>query len=202
MIKYLLPALLIACAPSKLDIKDGEVTNFPESIDTNSEIETPKEFGVIEEEDCDQSALGSSVCNIVLYDQNENVWQLYDHAGKIVILDFSTAWCYPCQVAGMSTQAIQDDYAGDVVFATLLIEGTTGAPTTHEDVTTWVEDHNVTNAPVLRASRDYVMDPQGITGYLVGGYPTYVYIGRDMKIATAHVGFSEEYVRTVLNGLL
>jgi len=193
---------LTACAPSKLKVEEGDVGNFPESIDTNSESESPTEFGVIEEDDCDQTALGSSVCNLVLYDQNENIWQLYDHAGKIVVLDFSTAWCYPCQVAGMSTQAIQDDYAGDVVFATLLIEGITGSPTTHEDVLTWTQEHNITNAPILRASRDYVMDPEGITGYLVGGYPTYVYIDRNMKIATAHVGFTEEYVRTVLNGLL
>ena len=24
---------------------------------------------------------------------NKDVWQLYDHEGKIVILDFSTVWC-------------------------------------------------------------------------------------------------------------
>ena len=39
-----------------------------------------------------------------------------------------------------------------------------------------------------------VQDP-GVTGYLLGAFPTYIYIGRDMKFYAGHVGFSEEYIR-------
>ena len=46
------------------------------------------------------------------------------------------------------------------------------------------------------------MDPEGITGYLVGGFPTYVYIDQELKIHLGHVGFSEEYMRMTLDGLL
>ena len=35
----------------------------------------------------------------------------------------------------------------------------------------------------------------GVEGYLLGAFPTYIYIDRDMKFYSAHVGFSEEYVR-------
>ena len=42
----------------------------------------------------------------------------------------------------------------------------------------------------------------GAEGYLLGGFPTYIYIGRDLKFYSAHVGFSEEYVRqTIEEGL-
>jgi|TARA_R110002124_G_scaffold125837_5_gene285143 hypothetical protein len=196
----LITLAFLACQPSKVEIKD----NFTESIteDTSYSDQTPTEFGVIEEEDCDQIELGSGVCNIVLYDQNNNIWELHNHPNKIIILDFSTVWCYPCQVAGMKTQTIQDDYADDVIFVTLLIEGATGDPATLLDAQTWVTEHNVTTAPVLQASREYVLDPNGITGYLVGGFPTYVYLDKNLKIATAHTGFSEEYIRQVLNGML
>jgi thiol-disulfide isomerase/thioredoxin len=196
----LLLLAFLACQPSKVQIKDNHGESFTE--DTNYDNQSPTEFGVIEKEDCDQAALGSNVCNIVLYDQNDNIWELYEHSNKIIVLDFSTAWCYPCQLAGYKTQSIQDDYNNDVVFVTFLIEGLDGAPATLEDVQTWVIEHNITSAPILQASREYVLDPAGITGYLVGGFPTYVYLDKNLKISTAHVGFSEEYVRQVLDGML
>jgi thiol-disulfide isomerase/thioredoxin len=167
-----------------------------------SEPLPPPEFGVNAAEDCDQAEIGSSVCNLVLYDQNEEIWQLYDHAGKVIIIDISTVWCYPCQVAGHHAQPIQDEYGDNIVFVTILVEGATGDPTTQNDIKDWVDDHAVTTAPVLQGNRDYVIDPAGLTGYLVGGFPTYIYIDQDLKIHTGHVGFNEEHVRLTLDGLL
>ena len=83
-----------------------------------------------------------------------------------------------------------------------MIQGPEGLPATDIDVNSWVETHNITSAPVLQASRDYIMDPAGITGYLVGGYPTYVYLDKDLKIADAHVGFNEEHMKNILNGMV
>ena len=186
---------LMSCA-AELKTEKGD------SVSVEAEIVEPPEFGVNERDDCDQAAIGSSVCDLVLLDQNEEVWRLYDHAGKIIVIDISTVWCYPCQVAGHHAQPIQDDYGDNVVFATILVEGLTGEPTTQEDIQEWVTEHGVTTAPVLQGSREYVVDTAGITGYLVGGFPTYVYIDRDLKIHTGHVGFNEEYVRLTLDGLL
>tara|TARA_Y100001963_G_C6651784_1_gene386049 strand:+ start:98 stop:700 length:603 start_codon:yes stop_codon:yes gene_type:complete len=199
MINIFLALSLLGC-PAELQVTDTSTSTHVSQPQQTPE--PPPELGVIEKDNCDQKALGSSVCNIVLVDQNGEYWNLYDHKGKIIILDFSTAWCYPCQIAGNHTQPIQDQYASDVVFVTLLIEGESGATTTSADVQAWVEGHNITTAPVLQASREYVMDPAGITGYLVGGYPTYVYLDKDLKIADAHVGFSEEYMKIILDGML
>ena len=195
MHKLLLYLTLMGC-PAKLDMVSKETdTERPAP-------QPPPELGVHERANCDQSAIGSEVCNLVLIDQNGKIWELYDYAGKVILLDFSTAWCYPCQVAGHRAQPIQDDYGDKVVFATILIEGITGESATQEDVNTWVIEHGITTAPILQGSREYVMDPAGITGYLVGGFPTYVYIDKDLKIHTGHVGFNEEYVRMTLDGLL
>ena len=40
-----------------------------------------------------------------------------------------------------------------------------------------------------------MLDPTGEAGYALSGFPTYIYIGRDMTIYAGHVGFSDEYVR-------
>ena len=125
-----------------------------------------------------------------------------DHKGKVIVLDFSTAWCYPCQRAAPHAQLIQDDYGDQIVFVTLLLQGESGLPATIEDVTAWRDTYGMTTSPVLQASDEYVKDPNGITGYLVGGYPTYVYIDQELKIHTGHVGFSDEYARLTLDGLL
>jgi len=199
MINIFLALSLFGC-PAELQVSDTS-TSIPIS-QSEQQPEIPPELGVIERDDCDQKVLGSSVCNFILIDQNGEYWSLYDHKGKIIILDFSTAWCYPCQIAGNYTQPIQDQYASDVVFVTLLIAGESGADATAADVQTWVEGHNITTAPVLQASREYIMDQAGVTGYLVGGYPTYVYLDKDLKIANAHVGFSEEYMKNILDGML
>lgn len=196
MISLFLMLSLLGC-PAELQVTDSAAkeTVVPEPP-------VPPTLGVNEENNCDQKALGSSVCNFFLVDQNGEYWELYEHKGKIIILDFSTAWCYPCQMAAAHTQKIQDEYSGDVVFVTLLIQGPEGLPATDIDVNSWVETHNITSAPVLQASRDYIMDPAGITGYLVGGYPTYVYLDKDLKIADAHVGFNEEHMKNILNGMV
>jgi len=92
---------LMGCA-AELKTEKGD------SVSVEAEIVEPPEFGVNERDDCDQAAIGSSVCDLVLLDQNEEVWRLYDHAGKIIVIDISTVWCYPCQVAGHHAQPIQE----------------------------------------------------------------------------------------------
>ena len=188
-------AFLLGC-PASLE------TNQQSRDTTIHESSPPPVLGVNERADCDQTAIGSNVCNLVLLDHNNDIWELYDLEGKVIILDFSTSWCGPCVAAAAHVQRIQDDYGEQIVFATLLVQGLTGLPATQQDVIDWKTAHGMTTAPVLQASRDYVMDPTGITGYLVGGYPTYVYIDQNLIIHTGHVGFSEEYMRITIDGLL
>ena len=83
-----------------------------------------------------------------------------------------------------------------------MLENKYGDPPTEYDIDAWVSSHAVTTAPILEGSKEKMIDPQdgtvddpGATGYLLGAYPTYIYIGRDMKFYAGHVGFSEEYIR-------
>ena len=195
MLKYMMFFALVGCGPAELK------TDGTDTAQIVVEEEIPEQFGIINTEDCDQKAIGSSVCNMVFYDQNMDVWQLHNNEGKVTILDFSTVWCGPCQRAGQYVQPIQDDYEGDVEFVTVLVDGATGEPPTEEEINEWVISHGITTAPVLYADRS-TMDQTGETGYLVGGFPTYVFIDQDLKIHIGAVGFSEEYVRSVIDELL
>tara|TARA_B100000287_G_C20663726_1_gene791007 strand:- start:289 stop:963 length:675 start_codon:yes stop_codon:yes gene_type:complete len=195
------------CEPSELDVKTGKV-------DTGDKTPTQAEpVGVIPADDCQQIDIGDKACNFTLLDQNGDIWELYQHTGDVIVLDFSAVWCYPCQLAAPHAQKIQDDYADQgVQMVTVLIDGRTpGEEPTSFEVTAWANTHNLTSAPVLQGSREKMLDPQdgsipveelGITGYLLNAYPTYLYIGRDMKFISGHVGFSEEYIREKIEGAL
>lgn len=195
MIKILTLSLLLGC-PATLQTENKNLasdTTIPDEI-------IPTQFGIIDTEDCDQESIGSTVCNMIFYDHSKDVWQLYDYEGKVIILDFSTVWCAPCQNAGHFVQPIQDDYEGQIEFVTVLIDGMTGQPPTEEEINEWVTSHGITTAPVLYADRS-VVDNTGKNGYLVGGFPTYVFITKDLKIHSGAVGFNEQYVRSVIEEL-
>ena len=198
-------ANLMACGPSKVEVKEGTVAGGNHTgIDSEPEELDP--VGVIPADDCQQIDRGDKACNFRLTDQNGETWDLYSHEGKVVLLDFSTVWCYPCQMAGQYTQNIQDDYEAEgFEFVTVLIDGArAGQEPSVSEINQWVADHNITSAPILQGSRDKMIDSSGggVDGYLLGAFPTYIYIGRDMKFYSAHVGFSEEYVRqTIEEGL-
>lgn len=191
---------LAACSPTKLETKTGKVDTGTQG----SSAEQLEPVGVIPADDCQQIDIGDKACNFRLSDQNGETWDLYEHTGDVIVLDFSASWCYPCQMAADHTQGLQDDYADQgVQIVTVLIDGPTpGTGPTDYEIDNWVNSHNITTAPVLQGSREKMLDAQdgsvediGVTGYLLSAYPTYIYIGRDMKFYTGHVGFSEEFVR-------
>ena len=189
--------ITVACGPSKLEI---------DKKDTGPEApEVPLDpVGVIPADDCQQIDIGDKACNFRLTDQNGETWDLYQHAGNIIVLDFSADWCYPCQLAADYTQAMQDEFADEgVQVVTVLLDGSTpGVEPTEQEIQQWVNLHGITSAPVLQGSRAKMLDSQdgtvaepGVTGYLLNGFPTYIYINKDMKFYAGHVGFSEDYMR-------
>jgi len=189
--------LVMGCEPDKKPNQDT-------AAETTPPVEVRQPDGVIAGLDCRHISIGDKACNFILLDQNEEIWELYEHDGDVIVLDFSTVWCGPCQIAGHYTQVLQDDYQSQgVQIVTVLIDGyIAGTEPTTEEIAEWVTSHNIVTAPVLQGSREKMFDSDGIVGYIIGAYPTYVYIGRDMKFYKAHVGFSDEYVRqTIEEGL-
>jgi thiol-disulfide isomerase/thioredoxin len=197
----LLFLLIVSCSPSELKVDE----NSP-SEDSQAPAPAMAPVGVVPADDCRQLDRDDTACNFALLDQNGESWELYKHNGSVVVLDFSTVWCYPCQMAGHYAQPIQDEYADDnVKFVTVLIDGAvSGIEPSEEEINEWVDSHSITSAPILQGSREKMLatDPDAYDGYLLSGFPTYVYIGRDMKFYSAHVGFNESHVRqTIEEGL-
>tara|TARA_Y100000310_G_C20616888_1_gene781113 strand:- start:66 stop:677 length:612 start_codon:yes stop_codon:yes gene_type:complete len=187
-------------------VQDKPLDNLTETGATEQAAEEkPDEpVGVIPAADCQQVDIGDKACNFKLLDQNGDVWELYDHEGSVILLDFSTMWCPPCQAAAHYMQPLQDDYAAaGVQIVTVLIDSLSyGQAPSEVDVDDWTNMHNITTAPVLQASRELMLDNAAIEGYSIGGYPTYIYINRNMEFYSGHAGYNDEYVRrTIEEGL-
>ena len=73
-----------------------------------------------------------------------------------------------------------------------------GVEPTETEIEEWVTGHNVTSSPVLLGSREKMFDADAIEGYAITGFPTYVYIDRNMKFYNGHTGFSEDYMRQLI----
>ena len=194
--------MAIACRPSPVEINEGSADEIQigaeDHTGSHGTIEEELEpVGVIAADDCQHIELGDKACNFRLADQNGDTWDLYTHLGDVIVIDFSTVWCPPCQAAGHYTQALQDDYESEgVQVVTVLIDGASGGQEPSEqEIDEWVTAHNITTAPVLQGSRDKMFDATAVAGYALGAFPTYLYIGRDMKFYSGHAGFSDEYVR-------
>ena len=187
-------ALLLGC---EAELKVGGDT----AVEAVTVVEDP-DLGIHVTEACGQTAIGDVACNFALLDQNENFWQLYEEGTTVTVLDFSTSWCGPCQAAADSTQALQDYYEGRATIVTILIDGPqSGISPTSEDIDVWVEAHGITSAPILQGSRELMLDVTGISGYSISAFPTYIYLSKG-RIHGGHSGFSEEYIRQTIDGLL
>ena len=137
---------LIGCKPSELKTTDGSNSHTGEAEVVLEPV------GVIPADDCQHIALGDKACNFRLSDQDGNTWDLYEHEGQVIVLDFSAFWCYPCQMAAQHSQAIQDAYE-NLQMVTVLIDGNTpGMEPTEEEINQWVVSHGITTAPVLSSS--------------------------------------------------
>tara|TARA_Y100000034_G_scaffold53996_1_gene66201 strand:- start:1850 stop:2440 length:591 start_codon:yes stop_codon:yes gene_type:complete len=196
MVSYiiLIFSILSACAPTL----QGE-------IDTSlADASTPVEeivIGVQANDSCGH-AVGDKVCDLILKDQNDELWRLYDLEGNVIVLDFSAMWCAPCQNAASTVQQTQDDYESEGFnYITVLIDDPAADTVELDEVQAWADSHGIETTSVLQGSRDLI-DQTAIEGYPIVSWPTFVFIDRDLNVHWGIYGFNEEYIRTQIEEML
>jgi peroxiredoxin len=127
--------------------------------------------------------VGDCAPDFVLDDANGTAWRLYDHAGDVIVLDFSAMWCPHCQRLADDLQDIHARLAASgVSVATVLTEDTRSQPPDAQDLLAWTDAYDLTH-PVLA-------DPGARIEADFGGYyqPNVLVIGRDMVVRWRSTG--------------
>jgi thiol-disulfide isomerase/thioredoxin len=152
-------------------------------------------------ENCSQQT-GDHPCDFTLKDQNGDGWNLYDHYGSIIILDFSAEWCYYCQVAASESEAFMVNYEEDnVLYITIMVEDRYGdSPPSAEIIDYWVDYFEISD-PVLIGNRS-MLDSTGEEGWPVAAWPTFFIIDRDMVLRANIRGYSTSNLMTTVDSML
>lgn len=167
-----------------------------EALDTNTKESNPvtwDECGYLED---------SHVCNLKLINHNGEEFELYDHIGKPIVIDFSTMWCGYCQVAAGTIPDISSQYEDDdLEFITILVDDASGLPVDLEDLQSWVDVFELEDHHVLAGSRD-ILDPEGISGFPISSWPTFLFIDGNMVIKSTLRGYSEYYIHDMIQNTI
>jgi len=140
--------------------------------------------------------IGGQACNFTLRDQNDKEWDLYDHRGSVMVIEFSTMWCGLCNVIGPKAQIFQDKYSG-IIWITILVDNEDGNQVSLKDVQTWAKSNNATTSPVLVGNRDLI-DHTGKSGYPITAWPTFIIIDKDMIMKYGLIGWDEMLITEAL----
>jgi len=188
----LLLTLVLGCTPA---LQTEEISTY------DTEVEEEIVFGIQTDGVCGH-AVGDEICDLVLKDQNDDVWHLYDLEGDIILIDFSAMWCGPCQSAATTVQEIQDFYNTEgFQYITILIDDTSGDTVELDEVQFWADTFGIDTQPVLQGNRDLV-DGDPSLGYPISSWPTFVFVDRDLSIFWGIYGYSEEYLKMVIEDML
>ena len=143
--------------------------------------------------------VGDHACDFTFMSQTGDEWNLYEHYGKIVVLDFSAMWCGYCQKAAEVAQQIQDDNPG-VVWVTILLQNNYGQQPSLDELAEWAAAFEVTSSPILSGNTG-IIDQTGEDGFNVKSWPGLVVIDRDMTIAYQLHGWNEAQIKAWLKSL-
>jgi|TARA_R110001583_G_scaffold38874_1_gene125173 thiol-disulfide isomerase/thioredoxin len=168
--------------------------------------DTPKDLEPVEESPIYWNECGFEVgdhaCDFTLTDQNGVEWNLYDHYGEIIVLDFSTEWCGYCHLAAEETQSVQNEKEElvDFSYVTIIVEDMAGnSPPTQQALQRWSEHYFIT-APVLAGSRDMLESGGG--DWPISSWPTFYILNDDLLITQIIHGYSAQSLEDAINSTI
>lgn len=129
------------------------------------------------------TAVGECAPDFTLLDKDGVAHTLYDHAGDVIVLDFSTMWCPHCRNLADDLEAVHTTYGSQgVTVITVLHENNQSQDPSPADLQAWIDAFSVTHAVLA--------DPGGLTEAVFGGFyqPNALILDRDLTVVWRMTG--------------
>ena len=184
---------LLACQPGQLKTKDSV-----------SDAGPPPEPSPITWTDCSSNE-GDHPCDFTLKNTVGEEVNLYELYGKPVVVDFSTMWCYYCQMSAYDIREIVDAHEEDeLVYITILVENFSGEPTESTDLVEWENHFGIgdESAPVLSGQSGMISQSPDDEGWYVEAWPTHYFIDRTMTTKMYLRGWSEASINAGISSII
>lgn len=122
---------------------------------------------------------GDFLPNFQLTDQFDQEMCFSQLLGTVLIVDASTRWCGPCNVAAASSAELWEEMKeiGPSWITTLMVQDGVGLPATLEDVQWWAETYHI-EYPVLLDDNGATATAWGVTNY-----PVFLFIAPTGEVA-------------------
>ena len=192
--------LLFAITPLQLAFADVSTNTEAETEETETSSDAAQTFKALgnilgrvffpemnsfEDEEELSPLLGLPAPAIHLKTTGGEDWQLKDHQGKVVILDFWATWCGPCVAAMPHLQKLHEKL-GDELVVIGVNQGESA-----EKVQEFLKEKGISFTLILDAEENIG------SSYAVSGIPQTVLIDSKGIVQAVHVGFSPNLTATL-----
>tara|TARA_R110001583_G_scaffold31899_3_gene108806 strand:+ start:6819 stop:7400 length:582 start_codon:yes stop_codon:yes gene_type:complete len=183
---------LIACQPGKIDVTNEAGSNI-----------SKEDLSPITWTDCSSNE-GDHPCDFTLKDHLGNDVNLYELYGKPIVVDFSTMWCYYCQMAGYDVKEIADLYSDEeLIYITVLIENFGGSKPEQTDLAEWADHFGLgdVSTPVL-SGEEQMMVASKEDGWYAEAWPTFYFIDDEMRTKMYLRGWSAASINAGVESII
>ena len=170
------PADPLASAPGADPVVEPSEDTVPPTPDADSAADAPGATAP-----CADRAVGTGIggCapDFTLLDADGAPWTLYEHAGDVILVDFSAMWCPHCRNLADDLQALHEAHAAEgLTVVTVLHEDLASQPPDADDLRQWSAAFGLTHAVLT--------DPDAVVEGDWGGFyqPNVVVVGRDLVV--------------------
>ncbi len=177
--------LLAACSPrngliSPDSVSDDDDTPPPEGC--TFENEWPEQLEQYAGYEGTGADVGDFIPDFALTDQNDDTFCMSQLFGSVMVLDFSTRWCGPCNEAAEEAPHLLEEARdiGPVWFANVMTQNLSGGPAAQSDVVWWADTYGLEFPVGLDASSTVAAD------YGVTSYPLFLFVAPTGEVVERH----------------